>query len=89
MLPKANDQMAGMRDTLVKNRDILVMQRNAYPDLAAALDPLVADLDAKIAALDTPLDPSGLAALAVTVLAELKQVGSLHFTPTPHAGSGI
>ena len=88
-LTKANDQMAGLRETLTRAREALARQADAYPDLHDWLAPQIADLDAKIAALDTPLDPAGLAALAVTVLAELKQVGSLHFTPTPHAGSGI
>jgi len=88
-LTKANEQIAGLRETLVKAREALQRQADAYPDLRDWLIPQIADLDAKIAALDAPLDPAGLAALAATVLAELKQVGSLHFTPTPHAGSGI
>lgn len=89
VLTEANAQLAGVRETLVKARDALKRQAESYPDLAGWLEPQVADLDAKIAALDTPFDAAGLAALAATVLAELKQVGTLHFTPTPHAGSGI
>lgn len=88
-LEKANEQVAGLRETLVKARDTLVRQVQQFPDLGDVLNPQIADLDAKLAALNTPLDPAGLAALAVTVLGELKQVGTLHFTPTPHAGSGI
>ena len=89
VLTKANPLLADVRETLVKAREALAKQAAAYPDLAGWLDPQIANLDAKIAALDTPLDPAGLAALAATVLGELKQVGSLHFTTTPHAGSGI
>lgn len=88
-LVKANDQLAGLRETLVAARDALLRQVQQYPDLGDVLNPQIADLDAKLAALNTPLTPEGLAALAVTVLSELKQVGTLHFTPTPHAGSGI
>lgn len=88
-LAKANEQIASLRETLVNARNALAAQAEAFPDLADAIGPQVADLDAKIAALDAPLDPASLAALAASVLAELKQVGTLHFTPTPHAGSGI
>ena len=88
VLSKGNEQIAGLRDTLIKAREALVAQRNHYPDLADALNPQIADLDAKIALLAEPFDAAGLTALGATVLAELKQIGTLHFTPTPHASSG-
>lgn len=88
-LAKANEQITGLRATLLSARTALAQQVEAYPDLADALNPQIADLDAKIMALDSPLDAAGLAALAATVLTELKQIGTLKFTPTPHAGSGI
>ncbi|HNB60462.1 MAG TPA: hypothetical protein PK308_09105 [Phycisphaerales bacterium] len=88
-LAKANEQIANLRQTLVNARNALAEQAVRFPDLADTITPQVSDLDAKIAALDAPLEPAALAALAASVLAELKQVGTLHFTPTPHAGSGI
>lgn len=87
-LERANEQIAGLRDTLVKAREALSRQAISYPDLADWLNPQIADLDVKIAALDAPFEPDALAALAVVVLGELKKIGTLHFTPTPHAGSG-
>lgn len=88
-LEKANEQVAGLRQTLVNAREALAKQAATYPDLAGWLEPQIADLDAKIAALDSPLDPAGLAHLGAVVLKELSAVGTLHFTPTPHASSGI
>jgi len=88
VLERANAQIAGLKDTLAKARVALAQQAAAYPDLADWLNPQIADLDAKILALEQPFEPDALAALAAVVLAELKQIGSLHFTPTPHAGSG-
>jgi len=88
-LAKASEQIANLRQTLLNARGAIAAQADAYPDLADALAPQLADLDAKIAALDAPMEPAALAALAAAVLGELKQVGTLHFTPTPHAGSGI
>lgn len=88
-LAKANEQIANLRATLLNARNALAAQVDQFPDLADALNPQIADIDAKIAVLESPMEPAALAALAASVLAELKQVGTLHFTPTPHAGSGI
>ena len=88
-LSKANAQLASLRATMLNARNALAAQVDQFPDLADALNPQIANLDANIAALESPMEPAALAALAATVLGELKQVGTLHFTPTPHAGSGI
>lgn len=87
-LAKANEQIANLRATLLNARNSLAAQVDNYPDLADALNPQIADLDEKIAALEAPMDPAALVALTATLLSEIKQVGRLHFTPTPHAGSG-
>lgn len=85
-LVKANEQVAGLRETLVKARDVLLKQVQQYPDLADALNPQIADLDAKLAALNTPISPEGLVELGATIFGELRH---FKYTPTPHAGSGI